>query len=405
MNAVAGNSPQGADRASDPARGGRVMVVTGEASGDLHGAGLIKAVRQKRPDLAFMGVGGPRMEAAGCEILIPGRELSVMGLVEVIGHFPVIWRAFQRLKKILHGPEKPVALVLIDFPDFNLRLARQAKLAGIPVLYYVSPQVWAWRRGRVKKIAAVVDSLAAILPFEPDFYRGYDIHVEYVGNPVVDDFSPPGERDVFLESLGIPPGRTIVGLFPGSRYSELKTMLATLAETARLLVQRIPDVHFLVPVADTLDDADLLAGLGNDLPLSLTRANIYAVAGACQAVLTVSGTVTLQIAMAGTPMAIFYKAAPLTYQIGRRLVRVEHFGLVNIVAGRRVAAEYLQDAASPEALAAEVVRMIRDADYRQALCAGLAEARRHLGDPGCSQRVAGMLCALLPEPCTMQSDA
>jgi len=373
----------------------RIMIVTGEASGDLHGAKLIRAARELAPDLTFMGVGGPQMEAAGCEILIPGKEISVMGLVEVIGHFPVIWRAFQRLKAILRGSEKPAALVLIDFPDFNLRLARQAKLAGVPVLYYVSPQVWAWRRGRVRKIAAVVDSLAAILPFEPEFYRGHDIHVEYVGNPILDDYRAPRDRATVLAELGVPTDRTVIGIFPGSRHSELKFMLETLAETTRLLAERLPGVHFLVPVADTLEQADVAAGFGTDLPLTFTRESIYDVAGACDAVLTVSGTVTLQVALTGTPLAILYKVAPLTYAIGRRLIKVAHIGLANIIAERRVAAEYIQDDASPQALADEVVRMVQDPDYRQKICAGLADARERLGEPGCSARVARMLLALL----------
>jgi lipid-A-disaccharide synthase len=166
----------------------RIMIVTGEASGDLHGAKLISAINALLPDVSFFGVGGQKMAAEGCEILIPGEELAVMGIVEIAGHFPVIWRAFQQLKRKLNGDEKPDALVLIDFPEFNLRLAKQAEKAGVPVLYYVSPQVWAWRRGRVKKIAAVVDSLAAILPFEPAFYDGHNILVKYVGHPLLDEF-------------------------------------------------------------------------------------------------------------------------------------------------------------------------------------------------------------------------
>jgi lipid-A-disaccharide synthase len=191
----------------------RALIVTGEASGDLHGANLIRAAREIDPDLSFFGVGGSRMAAAGCEILIAGEELAVMGLVEVIGHFPVILRAFNRLKALLRGPDRPAVLILIDFPDFNLRLANEAKKAGVPVLYYVSPQVWAWRRGRVHKIARVVDRLAAIFPFEAEFYRGLDIDVEYVGNPLLDEARVQRSREEFLCSYGLDPNRPVVGLF------------------------------------------------------------------------------------------------------------------------------------------------------------------------------------------------
>ncbi len=376
----------------------RVMIVTGEASGDLHGAKLIRASREMTPDVTFFGVGGQRMASAGCEILIPGEELAVMGIFEVLGHFPVIWRSFQRLKRILHGPQKPDALVLIDFPEFNLRLAKQAKRAGVPVLYYVSPQVWAWRRGRVRKIAAVVDSLAAIFPFEPELYAGLDIDVRYVGHPLLDEFAITRTRESLLHDLGIPLERKVVGLFPGSRGNELRYMLATIAGAAQLIHVRRPDVHFLVPVAETLNQADVAAGLPSGLPVTFVssgKESVYDVAAACDAILSVSGTVTLQIALAGTPMAILYKLSPLSYAIGRRLVRVDNVGLPNIVAGQRVVPEFIQEQATPEALASATIAFLEDAETAESMRKGLALVQDKLGDPGCSQRVAGMLHELM----------
>lgn len=371
--------------------GRRALIVTGEASGDLHGSNLIKASLQLDPELSFFGVGGPRMEAAGFEILIPGEKISVMGLVEVIGHFPVIYRAFNRLKTVLHGPDRPDLLILIDFPDFNLRLARQAKLVGIPVLYYVSPQVWAWRRGRVKKIARVVDRLAAILPFEPEFYRGQDIEVEYVGNPLLDEVHFDQDRDSFRASLGIGTDVPVVGLFPGSRKNEIRYNFATLIETARLVLKAKPETVFILPVAPTLDESLIREALsGVALPVHLVSSNIYDVARACDAVLTVSGTVTLQIALAGVPMAILYRMAPLTYAIGKRLVNVAHIGLVNIVAGKDVVREFIQEQASPENLSAEMLRMIDDARYRDKMLLDLQDVQQKMGEPGCSGRVARM---------------
>jgi len=376
---------------SDSAVRRRAMIVTGEASGDLHGANLIQAARGVDPELSFFGVGGSRMADAGCEILIAGEELAVMGLVEVVGHLPVILRAFKRLKALLHGPERPNVLILIDFPDFNLRLAREAKRAGVPVLYYVSPQVWAWRRGRVRKIARVVDRLAAIFPFEPAFYAGQDIEVEYVGNPLLDEFRIDRTRDAFLRQYGIDPSVPVVGLFPGSRRNELRYMFETIMDAAELIRARIPRVHFLLPVAPSVAAEDLRQRMaGRDLPLTMVQESIYDTANACDAVLSVSGTVTLQTALAGTPMAILYKMAPLTYAIGRRLVKVPHICLANIVAERGVVREFIQEAATPAALAEEMGRLLEDAEYALEVRRGLEQVRARMGEPGCSARVAGM---------------
>lgn len=377
----------------------KVLIVTGEASGDLHGANLIRAAGSLDPQLRFFGVGGPRMAEAGCEVLIPGEEIAVMGLVEVLGHLPVIRRAFKRLSAIIENPrERPVALVLIDFPDFNLRLAKVAKRAGVPVLYYVSPQVWAWRRGRVRKIAAVVDRLAAILPFEPEFYRGLPIQVEYVGHPLLDEFRIDNDRAAFLKGLGITPERLVVGIFPGSRRNELHYNLSVMLDAATLIHRRQPDAVFLLPVAPTLERAAIEAQLAQrQLPITLVDGNIYDTANACQAILAVSGTVTLQIALTGTPMAIVYRMAPLTYAIGKRLVKVPHIGLANIVAGKGVVREFIQEQATPENLAAEILRILDDPDYACQQRQGLVCVRELLGQPGCSTRVAGMLTTLIDE--------
>jgi len=369
----------------------KALIVTGEASGDLHGANLIDAASQVDPGLSFFGVGGSLMQAAGCEILIPGETISVMGLVEVIGHFPVIFRAFQTLKKILRGTDRPDVLICIDFPDFNLRVAKEAKRAGIPVLYYVSPQVWAWRRGRVKKIARVVDRLAAILPFEPDFYKGHDIEVEYVGNPLLDDAVVTQDRNSFLVQHGLNCDRPVVGLFPGSRHNELRFNFDTIIETAAKILEQKPDVQFVLPVAPSFERQifeDRLAGVG--FPVALTQSSIHDVANACDAVLTVSGTVTLQVALMGTPMAILYKMSPLTYRIGKRLIKVPYIGLANIVAGKGVVREFIQDEANPENLSAEILHILADAEYASTIRLGLALVQHNMGEGGCSLRVARM---------------
>lgn len=370
------------------------MVVTGEASGDLHGANLIRAARQLDPEISFFGVGGEQMAAAGCEIILPGRTISVMGIVEVLGHFSVIWRAFQRLKKILHSKERPDLLILIDFPDFNLRLAAVAKKAGIPVLYYVSPQVWAWRRGRVKGIAKVVDRLAAILPFEPPLYAGLDIDVEYVGNPLTDQVVVSEEREAFLRRLGVDPALQVVGLFPGSRETELRFNLSTLIATARMVRQANPQAHFLIPAASTLGTERLRTAIaqagGEDLPVTIITESVYNVANAAEVVLAVSGTVTLQVALVGTPLLLIYRVAPLTYAIGRHLIKVPFIGLPNIIAGREVAREFVQEAAEPQVLAAEITAILADPGYAEKVRQGLTLVKEKIGPGGCSQRVAQM---------------
>ncbi|MDG5467714.1 lipid-A-disaccharide synthase [Deltaproteobacteria bacterium IMCC39524] len=376
----------------------RIMIVTGEASGDLHGAKLMSAITAQLPDTKFFGVGGKNMAAKGCEILIPGEELAVMGIVEIVGHLPVILKAFNKLKREFYGSNKPDALVLIDFPEFNLRLARQAKKAGIPVLYYVSPQVWAWRRGRVKKIAAVVDSLAAIFPFEPAFYAGQDILVKYVGHPLLDEFEEAGNCQNLRPRLQIAQGKKVVGLFPGSRHNELRYMLDTLVESAQLIFDKEPEAHFLVPVANTLSRDDIQSRFPTELPVSFIEsddATIYDVASSCDTILTVSGTVTLQIALVGTPMAIFYKVSPLTYSIGKRLIKVDHAGLANIVAEDRIVPEFIQDMATPQNLADEALRVLNDSRYANDMRSALEQVHTKLGEPGCSARVAEMLLQLL----------
>src|SRR5210317_86062 len=374
------------------------MIVTGEASGDLHGAKLMSAITAQLPDTKFFGVGGKNMAAKGCEILIPGEELAVMGIVEIVGHLPVILNAFNKLKREFYGSNKPDALVLIDFPEFNLRLARQAKKAGIPVLYYVSPQVWAWRRGRVKKIAAVVDSLAAIFPFEPAFYDGQDILVKYVGHPLLDEFEEAGNCQNLRPRLQISQDKKVVGLFPGSRHNELRYMLDTLVESAQLIFDKEPQTHFLVPVANTLSRVEIQSRFPTELPVSFIEsddATIYDVASSCDTILTVSGTVTLQIALVGTPMAIFYKVSPLTYAIGKRLIKVDHAGLANIVAEDRIVPEFIQDMATPQNLADEALRVLNDSRYANNMRSALEQVHTKLGEPGCSARVAAMLLELL----------
>jgi len=358
------------------------MIVAGESSGDLHGSHLLKAAAAKYPDISFFGVGGSRMKANGCDILIPSDELSVMGVTEVFGRLPGIIKRFRRLTAILKSSQSPDLLVLIDFPDFNLRLAKVAKDAGVPVLYYISPKVWAWRSARARIIAERVDRLALIFPFEPDIYAPYPVRAEYVGNPLLDEYAVRSQDLDIRKQLDLSADARVVGIFPGSRQSELNYIFTTLVETARKLYEVDSRIEFVMPVAPSLQRGELerrLAEAEVRLPIHLVEEDIYAVAASCQAVLTVSGTVTLQLALVGTPMAIVYKVAPMSYAIGRRLIKIPYAGLPNIIAGREIVREFIQDDAQPV----------------HQVCDGLSFVQKQLGHPGCSQRVADMIANML----------
>ncbi len=367
----------------------RVLIVAGESSGDLHGGNLIHAARNQHLELDFYGVGGSRMRDAGCQILFPAEDLAVMGLLEVISHLPTIRNRFKRLEQQLRAADKPDLLLLIDYPGFNLRLAKVARDAGVPVLYYIAPKVWAWKKGRIKTIGERVDQLALIFPFEPPLYAAEKLQAEYVGNPLLDEFVAEQPLKDLRTELAIDVETPVVGIFPGSRRSELKYTLATLFETAALILRQKPQTRFILPLAPSLDAAELESHIATSrLPIELSQESIYAVASACDAVLCVSGTVTLQTALCKTPMAVLYKAAQLSYLVGSLLVKIPYFSLVNIVAERQVVREFLQHQANPQVLCAEILCLLDDRDYRSQVRAGLEAVCEQLGEPGCSERVA-----------------
>jgi lipid-A-disaccharide synthase len=373
----------------------RVMIVAGEASGDLHGSTLIREARALEPTLQFFGICGPRMREAGAEALVDSSEMAVVGLVEIIAHFGTIRRAWQKLASVLRK-DPPDLLILIDYPDFNLLLARVAKKAGVPVLYYISPQVWAWRAGRVHTIARLVDHMAVVFPFEVPFYQRAGVPVTFVGHPLVDEVGSERSVTDARSSLGLDPCRRTVGLFPGSRKSEVSRLLPVILDTARILRQRYPDLQFVLPLSPTLNSEDIQPFLeAGDLPVTVTRTCIYDVMRACDAIVSVSGTVTLEIALMEVPMVIIYRVAPLTYLVGKRLVRVDHVGLCNIVLGERVVPELLQDEAEPSRIAAELSRVLDDEGLARAVRERLSHVRVKLGSGGGSAAVARLALAMM----------
>ncbi len=363
--------------------------MAGEASADLHAARALEELRRLRPGVHAFGVGGPRLREAGLEALAPAEDISVMGLAEVLPRIPRILGILRRLARA-SAARRPRVALLVDLPDFNLRLAAKLKRLGIPVVYYVSPMIWAWRRGRAKKIARIVDRMLCILPFEVRFYEGTGVSARFVGHPFAERPTPePAES--YREALGLPAGRTTIAILPGSRHAELRRLLPPMLEAAERIREAHPDAQFVVPVAPTLRREALEPYLSRHqaLDVKLVDGQAEQAVGASDAALVKSGTSTLETALMLRPMVVVYKLSWLSYWVGRLLVRIAHFALVNILAGRGIVPELLQGEASPARMAAEVERLLTDRAARDAQLAALREVRASLGEPGAPERVAG----------------
>lgn len=376
----------------------RIMIVAGEASGDMHAGRLVRAVRDRDPSMRFFGIGGPNMREAGTEILVDSGELAVVGLIEVLAHYRVIKAALDRMRAELRR-QRPDLLILTDYPDFNLRLAKTAKALGIPVLYYISPQVWAWRQGRVKTIRERVDMMAVVFEFEEAFYGEHQVPARFVGHPLVDEVEAEFEGDTkaLVRELGWPESAPVFGLFPGSRRSEVKQLLPTILGAAERVHAARPEARFLLPLASSLKDEDIRPYLTRhaELDIAVVPGRGYEVMRACDAIATVSGTVTLEIALIGTPMVITYRVSPLTYALVKRMLKIPYVGLCNIVAGQRVAPEALQADATPERIADELLRIVEDPGYAAEIRKGLAQVRGKLGGSGGSENAAALVLEML----------
>jgi lipid-A-disaccharide synthase len=378
------------------------MVVAGEASGDLHGANLVRAMLLQDPSLHFCGMGGRELQQAGVELLYDAAKLAVVGLTEVLSHLGDILRArrilIDRMRK-----ERPALLVLIDYPDFNLLLAAKAKKLGIPVFYYISPQIWAWRTSRVHTIKRLTDRVAVILPFEQEFYSRYGCTVDFVGHPLVDAVTPRMERAQFLARHRIDPHKKLIGLFPGSRKKEVAALLPDFLAAAELLADDKPEAYtFLIPQASTISRSVLemngLAEWNNRMDFRVIEENRYEMMAACDAVVAASGTVILELAILGIPTIATYRTSYHTYFLGKLLIRhLEYFSLVNLIAGRSIIPELLQDAVNPERIAHELTLLLKDELARNTLLAGLKEVQQRLGKPGASERAAAIALQVLSE--------
>jgi lipid-A-disaccharide synthase len=371
------------------------MIVAGEASGDLHGGNLVQAMRRIDPSLSFYGVGGKRMQAAGVELLADVADMAVVGLTEVAFKLAMILKVMRRLKASL-VERKPDLVILIDYPDFNLPLARAARKRGFKILYYISPQVWAWRKGRIATIKKTVDRMVVILPFEEKFYRDAGVDVTFVGHPLLDEVRTKYARQEALKRFGLKEEAITIAILPGSRRSEVAVLLPEMLRACRILTEKISPLQFVLPIAGTLDPAfvrDILRQF--PLKVNVIADEIYDVIAVSEAAMVASGTATLETALLETPMVVVYKVSGLSYAVGRRFIRVDHISLANLIAGRTVVPELIQADANPERIAAEIREIVTRRGRAREMKAALAEIRGKLGTPGASQRTARIACDML----------
>ena len=375
--------------------GPNILVIAGEASGDRHGARLVAEIRRMLPQAQLQGIGGEAMAAQGVSLLARAEDLAVVGLTEVAGRLPAVIQALREVNQVLRE-KRPALTILIDFPDFNFLVVRLAKWRGVPVMYYISPQVWAWRRHRVRTIARYVDRMVVIFPFEEEFYRERGVPVTFVGHPLKETLPELPSRDILLQEWGLEPERLTLALLPGSRGSEIERHLPLMLAAAQLVSEALPEVQFILPLASTAPRG-LVEGMIKEAwedvpspgpPLKIIPGQAYAALAAAHLAVVASGTVTVEAALAGTPTVIMYRLAPLTFQMAKLLIRVDHIGMANLLAGEGLFPELIQEDCTPASLAREVLRWIREPERLALLRPGLARVMERLGPPGASRRAA-----------------
>ena len=371
-----------------------ILVVAGEASGDQHAAELVRALQARRGDLHFFGMGGTKLAAQGLEQLYDAHDVSVMGLTEVLPKLPRIFTILRGLGRAAEA-RRPQLAILVDIPDFNLRLAKRLKRLGITVVYYISPMIWASRPGRAKQIAARVDRMLCILPFEVEFYRKAGVHAVYVGSPVVEQMPERASAEAFRGRLGLDPRRPTLALLPGSRMSEITRLLPDMVKSAELLSAERPGLQVVVPVAPTIPRATVEAYFArSSVRPTLLEGQAPEAVGASDAAIVASGTAALEAGLMERPFVVVYRVSRLTFFVGKLLVKVAHIALVNILAGRRLVPELMQRDFTPERVARELGRLW-SGPARAELVEGLRSVRSGLGPPGAAARAADEVLKLL----------
>ena len=375
----------------------KILLVAGEVSGDLHGSHLVEAIQRIEPEVQFSGVGGEGLERRGVKLLYSAHSLSVVGITEVFVKLRAILKALRGLKRSLQR-EKPDLVILIDFPEFNLRLAKIAHRRGIPILYYISPQVWAWRPKRIRLIAQLVRKMVVLFPFEVPLYEAAGVDVEWVGHPLLDIVKPTLPKEKAYQQFGLDPKQRTIGLLPGSRSHEVERLLPPLLASAHLLQKEIPDLQFVIPLAPGIPKTILTSRMKNiSVPVKVVEGFTYDVMNLSDLLITASGTATLEGAILGKPMIIIYKVSFPSYWIGRALIRVDHIGLVNLVAEKEIAPELIQKDVNPQRIADEALRILRDPILSRKMSESMGEVCQKLGKPGAAQRAARIVTSLLHE--------
>ncbi len=372
-----------------------IVVIAGEASGDAHAGRMIAALKQLRPEVSVRGIGGDNMREAGAEIMIDFSDLAVMGLVEVLKRYRRIKSIFNQLVDELEA-NKPDLLVLVDYPGFNLKLAKQAKKMGIPVMYYISPKVWAWRAGRIKMIKRYVDKMVVLFPFEVPIYKNAGVPVTCVGHPLVDAVKNTLSTKQAKIKMGFKLNRRVIGVFPGSRRSEIEKLLPVMLDAAQRIQQRNAQVDIVLPLAPGIDAAYLHNILAKStVPVNVVNDKFYELTAACDAIVAASGTVTLEIALLGIPHFIVYRVSPISYYILSRLVKIPYVGLCNIVTGNPVILELLQNEVSVERLEKELLSLLTEPSSKDAAEKIRKQVLTELGPPGGARNAAKEILSML----------
>jgi lipid-A-disaccharide synthase len=370
-------------------------MVAGEASGDLHGSHLVKEMLSLDPTLQFYGVGGKKMKNEGVELIADSKEMAVVGITEVLLKLKRIYQIYRKLKNSLTS-NSPSLVILIDYPDFNLRFAREAKKKNIPIVYYISPQVWAWRKGRIKKIGRLIKKMIVIFPFEKKIYEEAQIDVDFVGHPLLDAIRSQFSREEAFQQFSLSSGVTTIGLLPGSRMNEVKRHLPPMIEAIPLISKQINPVQFIIPVAPGLDLGEVQNLVGSKREnIRVVENNIYDVMRISDVVIVASGTATIEAAIMGAPMIVVYRVSPLTYLLGKMLIKVKNIGMVNIIAGKTVVPELIQKDVTPEKITSAVVQILENPSKQEEIKKELNSLKEKIGKSGASFRAAQIIISLL----------
>ena len=373
----------------------KILIIAGEASGDLHGSNLVKEMLSLDPRLLFYGVGGENMKKVGVNLVADIADMAVVGIIEVLFKARSIYKVYRKLKKTLTADHLSL-IILIDYPDFNLLFARAAKKKKVPIVYYISPQIWAWRKRRIQHIARLIKKMIVIFPFEEKFYQNAGIDVDFVGHPLLDSVRSHLSRDEIFNYLRLAPGIPTVGLLPGSRTSEIRRHLPLMLKAVPLISEKLSSVQFIIPVAPGLDSGEIknMAGPQNTT-IRVVDDSIYEVMQIADLLLVASGTATVEATIMGTPMVVIYRVSPLTYLLGKLLIKVKNIGMVNIIAEKTVVPELIQVDLHPEKIASTVVRIFQSPSTLKEMRKELIKVREKIGTPGASRRAARIINNLL----------